>query len=65
MGKRLKGENTADAFLILSQIAFFTAIIINYTTNAFFSEKIFIWVAGFLLGMTIITSIIKLVLKYS
>jgi len=63
MAKKLKGENIADIFLIFSQIAFFTAILINYIFNALFSESVFIGVAGFLLGVSIITMIIKFILK--
>jgi len=63
MAKRMKGENIADGFLILSQIAFFTAIIINYSTDTLFPEGVFIGVASFLLGISIVTMIIKMILK--
>ena len=64
MSEKIKGENIADGFLVFSQVAFFTAILINYLTNAQFSEKVFIGVAGFLLGISIIAMIIKFMLNY-
>ena len=33
MAKEIKGENIADVFLIVSQILFFMAIVLNYSTN--------------------------------
>jgi len=62
MGK-IKGENIVDGFFIFSQIAFFTAIFVNYLTNTRFPQSIFIWVAGFLLIMSIVTWIIKINIK--
>ena len=63
MTKEIKGKNIADGFLVVSQILFFVAILLNYLTDKLFPEIVFILVAIFLLIMSIVTFIIKMVLK--
>jgi len=48
----------ADLFLVFSQIAFFSAIIINFITDVF-SGGLFIFISIFLIIVSIITLIIK------
>lgn len=62
MAKEIKGENVADVFLIASQILFFMAIFLNYSTNII-PKITFILIALFLLIVSIITFIIKMILK--
>lgn len=49
----------ADIFLIISQILFFLAIILNFKFNIV-SEIVFIWVASILLFISVVSFIIKL-----
>ena len=59
ISKKERKNRIADIFLVVSPVLFFMAVLMNYFTKALFSEKVFMWVAGFLLIITIITFIIK------
>ena len=61
--KKEKKERIAGSFLLVSQILFFMAVLLNYLTDTLFPKGVFIGVAGFLLAVSIITFIIKIIVK--